>query len=144
MLFAGSFSDISSKYDEVWLIVRSLKSMPTGNAHIIHVPELSPSPKLFYSYLNWRKAGHWNKDTFERWYKPQFLQDMQSTEAQKKLHELKNKAKNKNILICCFCTDESLCHRSIVKQLIKEIEQGQPYPILFIYKKKNIQNSNEN
>lgn len=49
MLYSGSFKDIDcDKYDEIWLIVRSL-SVPAGN-NIYHVPQLSPSPDLFHRY----------------------------------------------------------------------------------------------
>ena len=52
MLYSGSFGAIDcNRYDEIWLIVRSLKHMPAGH-NIYHVPQLAPSLDLFYTYLS--------------------------------------------------------------------------------------------
>ena len=65
MLFTGSISDIDrDKYDEIWIIVRSLGKVQTGG-NIFHVPQLSPSYALYHDYLSWRDNGMWNKDQFE-------------------------------------------------------------------------------
>ena len=121
MISIGSFSDITNAYDEVWLIVRSLKSLPTG-VNAIHVPQLSPSTDLFHRYLNWRNCGRWNKDTFLTKYLPQFCQEMHSKEAQTALNTLiERSAEGKNILLVCFCKDETLCHRSIVLGILQGI-----------------------
>lgn len=119
MISIGSFKDISTKYDEVWLIVRSLKTerIPQINIPIFHVPALSPSPELFRCYLSWRKQGLWDKNTFENSYKPRFLHEMQSAEAKGYLQLLRERSATKNILLACFCEDETLCHRSLVYQL---------------------------
>lgn len=117
MISIGSFKDISDKYDEVWLIVRSLKSVPNCNVPIYHVPALSPSPELFQCYLSWRDAGMWNKDMFERRYKPMFLKEMEQPEAIGMLKILRERAEDKHILLVCYCKDEEMCHRSLVYQL---------------------------
>ena len=118
MLYSGSFKDIDcDKYDGIWLIVRSLKSVPAGN-NIYHVPQLSPSPDLFHKYLSLREAGKWNTKAFDEIYTPQFLKEMQSPEAFRYLNILANKAKTKDILIACYCKDERMCHRSLVKKCI--------------------------
>ena len=47
MITIGSFKDMSEEYDEIWIIVRSLKSTPyIPNTQVYHVPVLSPSPDL--------------------------------------------------------------------------------------------------
>ena len=117
MISIGSFKDISDKYDEVWLIVRSLKSVPNCNVPIYHVPALSPSPELFQCYLSWRDSGHWNKNTFETQYKPRFLKEMEQPEAVGMLSILKERAKDKHILLVCYCSSNEMCHRSLVYQL---------------------------
>lgn len=124
MIYTGSFKDISSNYDEVWLIVRSLKSMPNCNIPVYHVPALSPSPQLFKCYLNWRNQDLWNKNTFENFYKPRFLKEMEGEDAQRVLNLLINKASTKNILLVCFCNDESMCHRSLVYSLVPSALRG--------------------
>ena len=118
MLFTGSISDIDkNKYDEIWIIVRSLGKVQTGR-NIFHVPQLSPSYALYHDYLSWRDNGMWNKEQFENVYKPRFLEEMKSqTEL---LGVLRERSFTKNILICCFCKDESMCHRSLVKELVEE------------------------
>lgn len=118
MVSIGSFKDISDKYDEIWLIVRSLKQIPQVNTSVFHVPQLSPSNELFKSYLSWRNQGLWNKDTFETYYKPRFLKEIEEEEPQMYLNLLVEKAKTKNILLVCYCSDESICHRSLVYSLI--------------------------
>ena len=57
-------------FDEIWAIVRSLKSK---SSYLTQVPELSPSWDLFKTYLKLRDDGNWNKQTFETIYKPRFL-----------------------------------------------------------------------
>lgn len=104
-------------FDEIWAIVRSLKSK---SSYLIQVPELSPSWDLFKTYLTLKDDGNWNKQTFETIYKPKFLsQIMNDAAASKKLTELVQKDKeNKRIALVCFCTDPSLCHRSLIAQIL--------------------------
>lgn len=120
MITIGSFKDISDEYDEIWLIVRSLKNEPyVPNTKVLHVPQLSPSPELFNAYLAWRNAGEWNEDTFETKYVPQFLHEMHEQTARNTLSYLYKLSMDKNILLACYCRDESLCHRSIVFGIIQ-------------------------
>lgn len=122
MITLGSFKDISDEYDEVWLIVRSLKSIPyVPNTQVFHVPALSPSPELFQGYLTRRDIGTWNGDMFERWYVPQFLKEMHGEVQRASLNNLYYKAQSKHILLACFCPDEKLCHRSIVCGLLQGV-----------------------
>lgn len=119
MLYTGSIRDIDkTKYDEIWIIVRSLGNISTGE-NVYHVPQLSPSYNLFYDYRNWVKQGIWCKKQFNDVYKPRFLEEMKSDTAQQYLNLLRESCKTKDILICCFCNEESMCHRSIVKELIE-------------------------
>lgn len=103
-----------SDYDEVWAIVRSLKY---GNQKMRHVPELSPSWSLFKTYMDMRKEGRWNEDTFRKVYVPRFLKEMRGREQQMLMGELFNT--QKNIALVCFCEDECLCHRSIIGGMLQ-------------------------
>ncbi len=103
-----------AQYDEVWAIVRSLKY---ANPHVRHVPELSPSWTLFKLYMRLRDEGRWNKETFHKYYVPQFLKEMRGKEQQRLLNELFST--NKHICLVCFCTEEELCHRSIVGGMLQ-------------------------
>ena len=104
-------------YNEIWAIVRSLKH---PNPHIEQIQDLSPSWDLFSKFQNLKKAGNWNQKTFQEIYVPQFLNEMKSKNARKRLNELylKDRAK-KRIALICFCPDESLCHRSIIAGLLQ-------------------------
>ena len=122
MITIGSFKDMSEEYDEIWIIVRSLKSTPyILNTHVYHVPVLSPSPDLFHKYLYWKDNGEWNEDTFQNKYVPQFLYEMHSQEAKNILNDLFYKSKNKHTLLDCFCPNETLCHRSIICGLLQGV-----------------------
>lgn len=105
-------------YDEVWAIVRSFKN--PGN--LKHVPELSPSWKLFRRYLDLRNTGRWNAEAFQGIYVPTFLKEMQTAAVKKKLNELVwlNK-QEKHICLICFCPDEATCHRSIVAGILQHV-----------------------
>ena len=106
-------------YDQIWAVVRSLKN---GNPHFKHVPELSPSWGLFKKYLQLKKEGNWNQDAFFNIYLPQFINEMRSPIAKKKLAELINlDAEGYNICLFCFCQDEKMCHRSILGHLLKNL-----------------------
>ena len=99
---------------EVWAIVRSLKSP----GKMIWVPDLSPTQRLFYQYLKWRDAGLWNEKTFQELYAPQFLKDAKANPNFEKLIAQLQHADH-DISLICFCTDETLCHRSIVAGILQ-------------------------
>lgn len=101
--------------DEIWLIVRSLKELDYDKkTSILYIPELSPSPKLFSKFLQWKKEGKWNKDTFENMYVPEFINELKTEEKQVALIKLKDECMHKNVLLACYCEDNSMCHRSII------------------------------
>lgn len=131
MLHIGSFRDIKpDNYDQIWLCVRSLKQMPNNpNGNIIHVPVLSPSQKLFYHHLDLKNKGLWNSESFEKDFAPKFLQEMLQPEPLAKLKELAELVKTKNILVVCYCKEEHLCHRSLIYQIIEQINMPKIKPI---------------
>lgn len=134
-IYIGNFQSLkdydSSMFDEVWVIVRSLRNgLPKmykddgtvdTTVDVYHVPQLSPSPDLFHKYLKWKENGEWNEDTFENKYVPQFLQEMHGDEQKKFLNILYNRGQKKSILLICFCQEEALCHRSIILGLMQGI-----------------------
>ena len=105
------------QYDEVWAIVRFFK----GNSEWIkHVPQLSPSHRLWTTFHKLRISGKWNLDSFTRVYLPEFLGEMQEGTARGKLNELYAMDRDgKRIALVCFCTDEELCHRSVIAGLLQ-------------------------
>lgn len=108
------------KYDEVWAIVRSMKNK---SDKMIQVTELAPTTFLFHSYLEMKKLNIWNEETFLKNYVPRFLKDLSKSQSSKdKLNELyKLDRIGRNICLVCFCTDEKLCHRSIIAGLLQGV-----------------------
>ena len=123
MLYTGTFRDIDhNKYDEIWLIVRSLKAMPKNpKGNIYHVPVLSPSLKLFFKVQELKKANQWTEKSFDEFYTPAFLKEMLQPKQRMILNQLAEKSKTQNILIACYCTNENICHRSLIKKIIDTI-----------------------
>ena len=107
----------ASDFDEIWAIVRSLKNK---SGALTQVSELSPSWDLFKTYLSLKEQGAWNADTFAQIYRPRFLDQMaRDPRAQARLDKLISKhQEGKHIALVCFCTDVSLCHRSIISEML--------------------------
>lgn len=118
-LYTGSFRAIKPEdYDEIWLIVRGLKSMPKDPlGNIRHVPVLAPSQALWYHYLDLKKAGNWNEQIFLSDYAPRFLSEMLQPEQKAKLQELCERTKTESILCACYCGDETICHRRLIRMI---------------------------
>lgn len=125
MIITGSFRDMKPGYDEIWVIVRSLKKLPAvkGANKIIHVPELSPSPALYGKFLKWKEMGEWNEQKFQEEYVPEFIKEMQMETAKQKLRDLYKLGKTKNILLVCYCPVFSLCHRNIVLGILQGMNE---------------------
>lgn len=84
---------------------------------------LSPSEDLFFKYLQMATNGMWNENSFRTVYVPRFLRDIkQSDEARQALNMLYQADKHGvDIMLCCFCKDERLCHRSIIAGLLQGV-----------------------
>jgi len=123
MIAIRNIRDVNKeKFDQVWLIVRSAKTVPDG---MRHVSELSPSWDLFAKYRQLKKDGHWDAQTFQAIYVPQFLREMHALDARRRLNELwVLDRQGKRIALCCYCPDERLCHRSIVVGLLSGVGCG--------------------
>lgn len=112
MIRLGNIRDIDTSRAENWMIVRAPGEIPE-NAR--HVPELSPSPELFQKYRQAFHAGEFDRRFFDEVYVPQFLQELtKSQPALALLDNLKEESEKKDFSLCCFCEDESLCHRCII------------------------------
>lgn len=122
MIYLTRISDVKpGQFDETWAVVRSMKQ---PSSWIKQVPELSPSSALFRRYWNeWKPSGNWNRQTFETQYAPQFLHqlshDQQAVDRLNQLYAM-DKA-GRRIALVCFCTDETLCHRSILAGILQGI-----------------------
>ena len=109
------------EWDEVWAIVQSMKN---PHPNIRQVKELAPTKSLFFMYRNMAKTNTWNKQAFDETYVPQFIHDFITNKTQtlplmNQLYQM-DKA-NKRICLLCFCTDETMCHRSIIAGLLQGV-----------------------
>ena len=123
MLYTGSFRDINpDKYDQIWLVVRKLMS-PVKNTkgNIYHIDAIAPSQKLLYDTLEMKRKKTWNQETFDKIYAPRYLKEMLGIEPMLQLQKLAELSKTQDILIACYCKDENLCHRSLIKQIVDTI-----------------------
>lgn len=103
--------------DYHYAIVRSLKANT-----ILQLKDLSPSYGLLQKYLKLKDKGDWNLETFSEIYVPQFLYEIKTNaNAKKLLNEIYIKQQTKNVILTCFCSDENLCHRSIIAGLYQAI-----------------------
>ena len=108
------------EFDEVWAIVRSMKQ---PSSWIKQVTALSPEKSIFWHYLDLKKAGNWNENTFATDYVPAFISQLHNDpEAINMLNTLYQLDKaGKNICLVCFCMDETMCHRSIIAGLLQAV-----------------------
>ena len=99
-------------YDACWAIVRSLKSQTPG---LVQVTDLSPSRDLFFEY---RRMGRQASDKI---YLPRFLREVKHNPSATALlaHLYEQDRLGKRIALVCFCSDESLCHRSIIAGILQ-------------------------
>ena len=121
MLYTGSFKDIDpGRYGEIWLIVRQLSAVPRNpRNNIRHVRVLSPSKRLLFESKDAQRRKIWDQEYFDNIYAPAFLSEMLGDpQAMQALNELAELSKSKDVLIACYCPDESQCHRSLVKRII--------------------------
>ena len=95
------------QFDQVIAPVRSLRS---PHLWMEQVPVLAPSPDLFHKYLDLRKEGYWNRESFREIYVPQFLRELKANpKAAQWLNRLYLMDKRgKNIALTCYCTDETV------------------------------------
>lgn len=106
-------------FDFSYAIVRSMKG---GSSFLTQLEVLAPSRDLWYKYLRLKERGIWNAYTYAKEYVPQFLEEMKSIWARDALNDLYHRSKaGAKIQLCCFCTDETLCHRSIIAGLLQGV-----------------------
>jgi len=81
----------------------------------VWLPELAPSaPLVSFALSQPFTSARWTK--YERRYKA----EMHKPAAQHLIQVLAALSKQTNFSIGCYCEDESHCHRSILKQLLKD------------------------
>ena len=84
------------------------------NLYDVWFPNLSPSEGLLKQYFPISDDKQWRK--FQR----RFLAEMKAPFASRDLDVLAALSHQSNFSIGCYCADESLCHRSILRSLLEK------------------------
>jgi uncharacterized protein YeaO (DUF488 family) len=81
----------------------------------VWLPELAPSRKT----VSWALAQPW---TEKRWAKfaRDYRREMRRPEAARLIELLARLSRQANFSLGCYCEDESRCHRSVLRGLLKE------------------------
>ncbi len=84
------------------------------NIYDVWFPNLAPSEALLKEHFPIEDASTWK--TFERRYR----QEMKRPDAKHDLNLLAALSYTTDVSVGCYCEDESLCHRSILGELLKK------------------------
>ncbi len=85
------------------------------NFYDVWLPELAPTAPLISAlFAKPASAKHWA--AFERKYRA----EMRKPEPERLLTLLAALSRKSNFSVGCYCEDESRCHRSILRKLLKE------------------------
>jgi uncharacterized protein YeaO (DUF488 family) len=80
----------------------------------VWLPILSPSPELMKEGQSAQDEGAWNH------FKKGFRAQMHEGEAGRILDLLAALSHQTNLSLGCYCEDENKCHRSVLRELLKE------------------------
>ena len=85
------------------------------NYYDVWLPELAPSQKV----VSWALAQPW---TDARWKKfaRDYRREMSDPRAQHLLDLIAAQSRSSNLSVGCYCVDESRCHRSLLRELLRE------------------------
>jgi uncharacterized protein YeaO (DUF488 family) len=85
------------------------------NFYDLWLPELAPSQKLF----SWALSQPWTDARWKR-FKKGYENEMKALPAQRLIGLLAALSKDTNFSIGCYCEREDRCHRSILRELLRE------------------------
>lgn len=85
------------------------------NIYDVWFPNLAPSETLLKEASPLDDPGHWKV------FKRRFMSEMKSPVARKDLELLAALSHETNFSIGCYCENPSLCHRSLLKQLLEKL-----------------------
>lgn len=80
----------------------------------IWFPNLSPSPELVKEALGAADERAWAS------FKRKFRREMSHPDRSRELDLLAALSRQTNFSVGCYCSDESFCHRSVLRELLKE------------------------
>ncbi len=109
-------------YDYKFVIARSVRQGSLSEG-FRQDAVLAPSWNLHNQTQEKVRGGTWTQQAFDEWYMPRFIKEMMdSKEAGKQLRQLVNADKQgMNILLECFCSNEQMCHRSIIAGFLQGV-----------------------
>ena len=123
MIEIGSVREMlkrKNEFDYLVYICRSVRNKAEG-CYVIS--DLAPSWELFKDYRRWVEEEIWSKEMFEREYKNRFIKEMYEGVGIIRLRKMVEcSKKGMKIGLMCFCEREDMCHRSIIKEMIREME----------------------
>jgi uncharacterized protein YeaO (DUF488 family) len=87
----------------------------TRDFYDVWLPELAPSPALF----SWARSGSW---TPARWlqFAKRYRKEMGEPAPRHLIETLAALSPHSSFSIGCYCGDEAHCHRSLLRELLKE------------------------
>jgi uncharacterized protein YeaO (DUF488 family) len=85
------------------------------NYYDVWLPDLAPSQK----WVSWALSQPW---TDARWrkYSRNYRREMSDPRAQHLIELLAALSKKTNLSVGCYCEDENRCHRSLLRELLRE------------------------
>ncbi len=85
------------------------------NLYDVWFPNLSPSEELLKSTFPVESDKEWKK------FKRGFLAELKNPERKRELELLAALSISSNFSIGCYCEEESMCHRSILKEELEKL-----------------------
>jgi uncharacterized protein YeaO (DUF488 family) len=85
------------------------------NFYDVWFPDLSPSAPL----VSWALSQPWTDPRWAR-YVSRYRREMQAPERQRLLQVLAALSRQANFAVGCYCEREDRCHRSILRDLLRE------------------------
>ena len=86
----------------------------SGNWYDVWLPDLSPSEATVKMALKAETDAEWRK------FVKRYEKEMKAATPSRILDVLAALSKTANFAVGCYCEDESRCHRSILRRLLKE------------------------
>lgn len=85
------------------------------NYYDVWLPELAPSQK----WVSWALSEPWTDARWEK-YARNYRREMSEPRAQRLLELIAAMSQKTNVSVGCYCADETRCHRSLLRQLLRE------------------------
>jgi len=85
------------------------------NFYDVWLPELAPSQK----WVSWALAQPWTDDRWRK-YARNYRREMAEPRAARLIELLAALSHNTNLSVGCYCEDQTRCHRSLLRELLRE------------------------